>query len=428
MEFSSTIILYLGIFLMSYHLITNKMNQSRLAIDHVTCLFFGFFYYAYLPILIMSSKYTYSFNNIGQKEAFQAVSNAQLQNFLIVFLGIIIVVIIADLMSQNKKYQPTRLGIPDLGVMKIFLFFISILLIPAIYNMLPAVLSGYDTSVWVRGSRGPFLSYLVILITMSSMYLINRGKLELLNVFTIFAFIFSFLNVLTGNRGFFVSLIVSLVVVMSHFNGGIKFRNLFILFLIGFIFAGLVGGLRSNGISLSDDGVFPINALRAVLRILFFQFTAEGGNVATSMLLYIGQYSANLFEFPSSFLSQFINTIPSFVFPSKFDYLILDPRVSYYLSSSHFYVMLMVNFGIVGCMIFMYCFTYILNIVKVKYRFVGIYPALCAHIPFMFFRDFDLTVVKFMLEFTFLYAIVILLFGNTLRKMSKSDSTKDSIE
>ena len=79
-------------------------------------------------------------------------------------------------------------------------------------------------------------------------------------------------------------------------------------------------------------------------------------------------------------------------------------------------------------MIFMYFFTYILNIVKVKYRFVGIYPALCAHIPFMFFRDFDLTVVKFMLEFTFLYAIVIILFGNTLRKILKSDSTKDSIE
>jgi hypothetical protein len=425
MEFSSTIILFLGIFLMSYHLITNKVSQSRLAIDHVTCLFFGFIYYVYLPILIMTTEFkrifnpTYRFNNIGQKEAFEAVSNAQLQNFLIVFLGIIIVVIIADLMSQNKKYQPTRLGIPDLGVMKIFLFCISILLIPAIYNIIPSVLSKYDVTLWVRGSRGPFLSYLVILITMSSMYLINRGKLKLLNVFTIFAFGFTLLNVLTGNRGFFISLIVSIVVVMSHFNGGIKFRNLFFLFLIGFIFAGFVGGLRSNGPLISLDNVFSI---------LFFQFSAEGGNVATSMLLYIGQNSANLFEFPSSFLSQFINTIPSFVFPSKFDYLILDPRVSYYLSSSHFYVMLMVNFGIVGCMIFMYFFTYILNIVKVKYRFVGIYPALCAHIPFMFFRDFDLTVVKFMLEFTFLYAIVILLFGNTLRKMLKSDSTKVSIE
>ena len=86
MEFSSTIIIYLGIFLMSYHLITNKMNQSRLAIDHVTCRFFGFFYYVYLPILVMSSNYIYGFNNTGQKEAFEAVSNAQMQNFLILFL------------------------------------------------------------------------------------------------------------------------------------------------------------------------------------------------------------------------------------------------------------------------------------------------------------------------------------------------------
>jgi len=118
--------------------------------------------------------------------------------------------------------------------------------------------------------------------------------------------------------------------------------------------------------------------------------------------------------------------IPSVIFPSKFDLIITDPRISNFLAATHFYNIMMVNFGFIGSFLFMYYFVHVLNVIKIRYRFVGIYPALCAHIPFMFFRDFELTVVKFMFEFTFLFAVIIMLIGNTYRTfiMKKSNVLK----
>jgi hypothetical protein len=287
--------------------------------------------------------------------------------------------------------------------MKAFLLVFTVLTIPVVYQMIPTFFSSYDSTTWIRGIRGPFISFIIILITMSSMYLSQKKPLRLMNVFTIAALFFSFLNLSNGNRGYFITFIVSIIVVISQSRGGIKYRNIILFTLFGMILAGIVGSLRS-----------PAEVGIGIDNIIFHVF-AEENNVATSLIMYLSQSSEELIEFPTSFLTQFINIIPSIIFPSKFEFFILDPRVPYYLASSHLYVLLMTNFGLIGSILFMYFFVYILNVIKVKYRFVGIYPALCAYIPFMFFRDFELTVVKFMLEFTFLYAVIIMLVGNTIR-------------
>ena len=426
MEIDSMISMYLGIALMAFYLITSKINNQKLIIDHVTCIFFGFIYYVYLPIIIISKSLAggrnYGFKNEATDLALSLVTNSQFKSFFLIFLGIIITVIIADLRSKNNKYMPTKFGTPDLIVMKFFLIALTILVIPAVYQILPSVLNTYNTDNWVRGSRGPFLSYIVVLITLSSMYLIKKNKLELFNVFTIFAFVFSLLNLLTGNRGFIITLIISILLVISQLRGGVKLRSLIMLAFFGIIASGIVGQLRAGGyIDYSPEPLWIIG---------LYHFMAEGNNVATSMLYYIAGFRfghiieaiqpTGLFEYPSSWLSQFISIIPSIVFPSKFNYIYTDIRATYFMSSSHFYPIMMLNFGLVGSYIFMYFFTYALNVVKIKYRFVGIYPALCAHIPFMFFRDFDMTTVKFMFAFTFLFAIIILLFGNTLRKILRT--------
>jgi len=414
MSLDSLIIYCFGIFVMLLYVVIFKVKNKKIEIDHITCLFFGIFYYIYLPIYTHSSSYTYTFSNVAQKKAFSSISNPAFSEMLLTTLGIIVAIILADLMSKNKKYSPSLLGTPNIGVMKLSLLLLSLFILPAFIDMIPVFFNHYDTSLWVRGSRGPFLSYIVILVAMSSMYLIRKGQLDLFNIFTIFAFSFSLINVFSGNRGFFISFIISIIIVASQLRGGIKIRNLLLIALVGIIFSGLVGQIRS-GSSASLDWL-------SLMQLSMYHLNAEGGNVATSMYIYISNYDANYFEFPHSFLSQFISIIPSFIFPAKFDYLILDPRVTYFLSSSHFYVILLVNFGIIGAIFFMYLFTYVLNVIKYKYKAMGIYPALCCLIPFMFFRDFDLTVVKFMFEFTFLYALIIILTGNTISKIYKIKS------
>ena len=141
---------------------------------------------------------------------------------------------------------------------------------------------------------------------------------------------------------------------------------------------------------------------------------------------YLANHSVEWIEFPKNILSQTINIIPSVIFPSKFDLIVTDPRITNFLAATHFYNIMMVNFGLIGSFLFMYYFVHVLNVIKIRYRFVGIYPALCAHIPFMLFRDFELTVVKFMFEFTFLFAVIIMLIGNTYRTfiMKKSSVLK----
>ena len=407
--------MYSGLILMILYVLFFKVKNGRVKIDHVVLLFIGFSYYVYMPL--------YSFNkgiftNNYQADAFHKVNSSDINDFLLIFLGLIVTVIVSDLRSKDIRLNPTKFGTPNFKLMKVILIVLAIMTIQSVYSMIPAIFSPYSTSYWEH--RGPFISLLVILITMSSIYLSNRRSLKLLNFFTITAFAYTFFNLLSGNRGYFITFIISIVVVLSQLRNGIKIRNIIIIGLFGIILAGAVGTFRSKGYEyfLTNYDLAKLN--------LIYQFISEGSNVAIPLMSYLANHTPELIDFPKSILSQLINMIPSVIFPSKFDLIITDPRISNFLGATHFYNIMMVNFGFIGSFLFMYYFVHVLNVIKIRYRFVGIYPALCAHIPFMFFRDFELTVVKFMFEFTFLFAVVIMLIGNTYRTfiMKKSNVLK----
>ena len=101
--------------------------------------------------------------------------------------------------------------------MKVIFIVLAILTFPSVYSMIPAIFSPYSTSYWEH--RGPFISLLVILITMSSIYLSNRRSLKLLNFFTITAFAYTFFNLITGNRGYFITFIIS-----CKFSNNLRFN------------------------------------------------------------------------------------------------------------------------------------------------------------------------------------------------------------
>ena len=412
----NNLLMYTGVILMILYVLFFKVKNGRVIIDHVVLLFIGFSYYVYIPF--------YSFNNeifqvYEQVDAFSALDDlSDLNEFHLIFLGLIATVIISDYRSKDIRLNPTKLGTPNFKLMKAILIILAILTIYSVYSLIPALFSSYSTSYW--GHRGPFISFLVILITMSSMYLSSRRSLKLLNIFTIAAFLYTLFNLMTGNRGYFITFIISIVVVLSQLRNGIKFRNIIIIGLFGIILAGAVGTFRSQGYV---DFITNLNLFK---NNIIYHFHAEGNNVVIPLMLYLANHTPELIDFPKSILTQLINIIPSVIFPSKFDLIVTDPRVSHFLAATHFYVMMMVNFGLIGSFLFMYYFVHVLNVIKIKFRFVGIYPALCAHIPFMFFRDFELTVVKFMFEFTFLFAVIIMLIGNTYRKffMKKSNVLK----
>ena len=411
----NTSLMYTGLILMILYVLLFKLKNGRLIIDHVVLLFIGFSYYLYIPF--------YSFNNNrfhidDQIDAFIKTDVSAINECFLICAGLIATVIISDLRSKDIRLSPTRFGTPSIKIMLLILILLTILTIPSVITMLPAIVSAYSTSNWVL--RGPLISFIVILITMSSMYLSNRRSLKLLNIFTITAFAYTFFNLLTGNRGYFITFMVSIVVVMSQLRNGIKYKNIIIIGLFGIILAGIVGSFRNQGFA------YFITNYNLIKHNIIYHFHVEGNNVAIPLFYYLANQTPELIEFPKSILSQLINMIPSSIFPSKFALIIKDPRAGNFLAATHFYVIMMVNFGLIGSFLFMYYFVHVMNVIKIKFRFVGIYPALCAHIPFMFFRDFELTIVKFMFEFTFLFAVIILLIGNTYRRfvMKKSNELK----
>jgi hypothetical protein len=411
---NTNILIYSGLILMLLYVLFFKVKNGRVIIDHVVLLFLGFSYYVYVPLYSFNKG---SFINSYEADAFNKLNITDLNGFLVLFLGLIVTVCISDLRSKDMRLNPTKFGLPNLKLMKVLLSILIVLTLYSVYSLTPSTFSSYSTAHWKY--RGPFISFLVILITMSSIYLSNKKSLKLLNIFTITAFLYTSFNLMTGNRGYFISFIISIVVVFSQLRNGIKFRNIIIIGLFGICLAGAVGTFRNQGIGI-------ISSFTLIIHNIIYHFHAETNNVVMPLMIYLANHKPELIDLPNSILSQFVNIIPSVVFPSKFDLIVTDTRVTNFMAATHFYVMMMVNFGLIGSFLFMYFFVHVLNVIKIRYRFVGIYPALCAHIPFMFFRDFELTTVKFMFEFTFLFAVIVMLIGNTYRKffMGKSNVLK----
>ena len=78
--------MYSGLILMVLYVLFFKVKNGRVIIDHVVLLFVGFSYYVYMPL--------YSFNkgifiNDVQKDAFLKLNISDINEFLLIFLGLI---------------------------------------------------------------------------------------------------------------------------------------------------------------------------------------------------------------------------------------------------------------------------------------------------------------------------------------------------
>lgn len=81
--------------------------------------------------------------------------------------------------------------------------------------------------------------------------------------------------------------------------------------------------------------------------------------------------------------------------------------VSVFQGTTHSYVELMANFGLIGAMVFMFFLSLSLNFLKRNESLSGIYIAICSFLPFFFFRDFPNTLIKYILEFTIILSVLL---------------------
>ena len=171
--------LFIGVFTILLYLWKSKVNQRKIVIDHVVLLFFGFIFYFYFP---MFSFLNDSFTNDTQVISFNNFSKSNRQNLSLIFLGLVLVTIFADMKSKKLNLHPSRLGSPNIPTLRFILVTLTIILLPVIVQMLPFMFAKYDSADWIRGVRGPFLSYIVVLITLSCMYLSTKKTLKMLDL------------------------------------------------------------------------------------------------------------------------------------------------------------------------------------------------------------------------------------------------------
>lgn len=201
----------------------------------------------------------------------------------------------------------------------------------------------------------------------------------------------------TGNRGYFTLSIISVIIVLQKMHKGFKLIPSIIAVSVLAILNAIWGQIRAqNSVTFFK-----------ILQSIFM----EPGYVGMTLISHLIRNEFSFIEFPIPLLSNVIGMIPSILFPDKFKYIQavaeMGKPISVFQGTTHNYVELMVNFGLIGSMIFMFLLSLSLNFLKRNESLSGIYIAICSFLPFFFFRDLPNTLIKYIFEFTIILSILL---------------------
>jgi hypothetical protein len=225
---------------------------------------------------------------------------------------------------------------------------------------------------------------------------------------TVFPFIAGCALLLSlGSRLTVVSFVLIFVGFRSCFVKRIPLKTaIFGMLLVAFI-SGTVGVLRS-GRTLA--GIATNLVLEPVL-------------TSYSLLYFLHQDRMAWIHFPRYLLSDFVNLIPTSLFPGKAD-LIQFPDVYAPVGALHSFVSFNFNFGIVGTVVFMFLLPIALRWIRARSSIQlarVAYAMLSGFLAFTFFRDpFSISLVKYMLQFSLIVPAGVVAFNRFIQSCRKT--------
>ena len=146
---------------------------------------------------------------------------------------------------------------------------------------------------------------------------------------------------------------------------------------------------------------------------MFTQLISDPYNISYSLFDYLSKYEIPYVNLPSSLLSNIIGLIPSYIFPSKSKYYIDYQALGYEFvieeGTTSTFISLLINFGLVGAIIFLFCISYFMCWMRKQNEqpYITIYVMTCGWIGFQFFRVFETTMIKHILQSSILVPIII---------------------
>ncbi len=148
----------------------------------------------------------------------------------------------------------------------------------------------------------------------------------------------------TGNRGYLTLSVISILLILQRVLKSFKFTQVLITICGMVIFNSIWGIIRAqNSVSF--------------FKIIQY-FFMEPGYVGMTLIFHLIRNEFSFIEFPIPLLGNIIGIIPSIIFPEKFKYIQavteMGKPISAFQGTTHNYVELMANFGLIGSMIFMF--------------------------------------------------------------------------
>ena len=414
MSLNNLLLTNLGIIF--FYIYYSRAFRTKFKIDHLALMAIGIVYYWLMPL------YAYEYNLfIGHhSELYNEVSLINKKLYLSYVLIIIFSMLLGDWVSKGltsrfsfQKFYYSK------NILDFFYWIFLGLGFFTAYYMRNVFFTSYETvNLWPY-ERGWFISVCASLTTLniihSSTHVIfprsPKRKFDTIRIFVfnkyfISAFLFNFLMLTTGNRGYFMAFVVSIILIHSEKNNGFKLIKIVLLMFFILIINGSVALIRS-------DQEFSIAGNIG-------NFVYESVNVGITLLYHIKDMDYNLMEVPDVLFSKLIGIIPSIVFPGKFALMVSPEEVGKsvipYQASTHNYVELMINFGLIGTIFLFFFFSIGFNWLKSKKHYTPIYIGVCSQIPFFFFRSFYDATVKYIFEFSILLPLLILSISYVYRK------------
>lgn len=413
-------------------IITRRFISRRgVEIDHVFLFSCGFIFYWILPIALGVIDYisVYKESGTGTSDLWYSIFNKltdyQLITYMLCTLVFYISFVIGDSLSNKIAKHPSRKPYPfDKRLLDISLLFSTIMAVCFAYPLWDKFFTGYTIQP-IYLETGPLTAVTALLLSIAFMNVTNihaesgnslRFFRALFNKAFIIYLIFAILLVSLGGRLIFVSSILMICVLYSVYFKRIKLWHTVLAFFAIIVVSHIIIIFRMNSLS----AIFAVKKY-AINDILLFLFS-DNVNTSLSLIHFLSNNAFPVFQFPTVLLSYLIGIIPAFIFPTKCQFFVSFGNLGYEIFTPfgglNSFVSLVINFGTVGTVIFLFCFSFFLGWLKTKLTqpYQTMYVMTCGWLAISFFRTFEMAMTKLIFQFSilapFLITIILVIISN----------------
>ncbi len=387
-----------------------SVSLTGVEINHVTLFTLGFLFYWVLPIAIgmMVSDFTGAGDSWSDLFGSGDFVSPYLFVALISYFAFAVGDSIAIRILRTEPRSPRRLNPAGLAICNVLV--VPVLVYATITNR-ALLFQKYQLDISGDPARGMLAACVVLLGVIALLDISdhpNEKFRKLALKWTVFPFIAGCALLLSlGSRLTVVSFVLIFVGFRSCFVKNIPLKTaIFGTLSVAFI-SGTVGVLRS-GLSLASIGT------NLVLEPVFTSYS----------LIYFLRYDRMAWlHFPRYLLSDFVNLIPTSLFPGKGD-LIQFPAVYAPIGALHSFVSFNFNFGIIGTVVFMFLLPIGLRWIRARSSIQlarVAYAMLSGFLAFTFFRDpFSISLVKYMMQFSLIVPAGVVAFNRFIQSCRKT--------